>query len=92
MEAALETGAEDVIVHDDESIEVITNPNDWASIKAALESSGFKSEDGDITMRAQNEAELSGEDALKMQKLIDALEDLDDVQEVYTSAVLDFGE
>ena len=92
MEAALEAGAEDVIVHDDESIEVITNPNDWASIKAALESSGFKSEDGDITMRAQNEAELSGEDALKMQKLIDALEDLDDVQEVYTSAVLDFGE
>ena len=92
MEAALEAGAEDVITHDDDSIEVITPPNDWAAVKEALESAGFKSEDGDITMRAQNEAELSGEDAEKMQKLIDALEDLDDVQDVYTSAVLNFDE
>ena len=59
-------------------------------MEAALEAGGFKSEDGDVTMRAQNETELSGEEAEKMQKLIDALEDLDDVQEVYTSAVLNF--
>ncbi|EGV35585.1 YebC/PmpR family DNA-binding transcriptional regulator [Neisseria weaveri] len=88
MEAALEAGAEDVVTNDDGSLEVITAPNDWAGIKSALEEAGFKSEDGDVTMRAQNETELSGEDAEKMQKLIDALEDLDDVQDVYTSAVL----
>ncbi|MCS4534103.1 YebC/PmpR family DNA-binding transcriptional regulator [Neisseria montereyensis] len=90
MEAALEAGAEDVVNNEDGSIEVITAPNDWAGVKAALEAAGFKSEDGDVTMRAQNETELSGEDAEKMQKLIDALEDLDDVQDVYTSAVLNF--
>ena len=88
MEAALEAGAEDVITNDDGSIEVITAPNDWASIKVTLEEAGFKSVDGDVTMRAQNETELSGEDAVKMQKLLDALESLDDVQNVYTSAVL----
>ena len=88
MEAALEAGAEDVITNDDGSIEVITAPNDWAGVKAALEAAGYKSVDGDVTMRAQNETELSGDDAVKMQKLIDALEDLDDVQDVYTSAVL----
>ena len=71
-------------------IEVITAPADWAEIKAKLEAAGFKSEDGDVTMRAQNTTELSGQDAEKMQKLIDALEDLDDVQNVYTSAVLQF--
>ena len=90
MEAALEAGAEDVAAHDDGSCEVITTPGNWAEVKAALEAGGFKSEDGDVTMRAQNETELSGEEAEKMQKLIDALEDLDDVQEVYTSAVLNF--
>ena len=90
MEAALEAGAEDVAAHDDGSFEVITTPGNWAEVKAALEAGGFKSEDGDVTMRAQNETELSGEEAEKMQKLIDALEDLDDVQEVYTSAVLNF--
>ena len=75
-------------VNDEGIIEVITAPNDWAGVKAALEAAGYKSVDGDVTMRAQNETELSGEDAVKMQKLIDALEDLDDVQDVYTSAVL----
>ncbi|KPN73201.1 YebC/PmpR family DNA-binding transcriptional regulator [Neisseria sp. 74A18] len=90
MEAALEAGAEDVLTNDDGSLEIITSPNDWAGVKAALEEAGFQSEDGDVTMRAQNETELSGEDAEKMQKLIDALEDLDDVQDVYTSAVLNF--
>ncbi|XXQ67957.1 YebC/PmpR family DNA-binding transcriptional regulator [Neisseriaceae bacterium B1] len=88
MEAALEAGAEDVIVDEDGIIEVITAPTDWATIKGALEQAGFKSEDGDVTMRAQNTTELTGDDAAKMQKLIDALEDLDDVQNVYTSAVI----
>ncbi|HGP7400083.1 TPA: YebC/PmpR family DNA-binding transcriptional regulator [Neisseria gonorrhoeae] len=88
MEAALEAGAEDVVTNDYGSIEVITAPNDWAGVKSALEAAGYKSVDGDVTMRAQNETELSGDDAFKMQKLIDALEDLDDVQDVYTSAVL----
>lgn len=90
MEAALEAGAEDVIADDEEIIEVITAPTSWAEIKAKLEQAGFKAEDGDVTMRAQNTIILTGEDAEKMQKLIDALEDLDDVQEVYTSAVLQF--
>lgn len=90
MEAALEAGAEDVLVDDDGVIEVITAPADWAQIKITLEQAGFKAEDGDVTMRAQNTTELSDDDAEKMQKLIDALEDLDDVQNVYTSAVLNF--
>ncbi|ULJ60695.1 YebC/PmpR family DNA-binding transcriptional regulator [Wielerella bovis] len=90
MEAALEAGAEDVIVDDEGIIEVITAPTEWASIKTALEAAGFKSEDGDVTMRAQNTTELEGTEAEKMQKLIDALESLDDVQNVYTSAVLHF--
>ena len=90
MEAALEAGAEDVLADDDGVIEVITAPADWAQIKITLEQAGFKAEDGDVTMRAQNTTELSGDDAEKMQKLIDALEDLDDVQNVYTSAMLNF--
>ncbi|EGK08733.1 YebC/PmpR family DNA-binding transcriptional regulator [Kingella kingae] len=90
MEAALEAGAEDVLTDDDGVIEVITAPADWAQIKITLEQAGFKAEDSDVTMRAQNTTELSGDDAEKMQKLIDALEDLDDVQNVYTSAVLNF--
>lgn len=89
MEAALEAGAEDVIAQDDGSFEVITGTEDFAQIKHALEDVGFKSEDGEVTMRAENEIVLVGEEAEKMQKLIDALEDLDDVQEVYTSAVLE---
>ena len=92
MEAALEAGAEDVVVDDEGIIEVITAPADWAGVKAALEAAGCQSADGDVTMRAQNETVLSGDDAVKMQKLIDALEDLDDVQNVYTSAVLEFAE
>lgn len=88
MEAALEAGAEDVISHEDGALEVITAPNDHAAVKQALEAVGFQAADGEVTMRAQNETELSGEEALKMQKLLDALEDLDDVQNVYTSAVL----
>lgn len=88
MEVALEAGAEDVISADDGVIEVVCAPNDFQALKAALEGSGLKPELAEITMRASTDSELTGEDAAKMQKLIDALESLDDVQEVYTNAVL----
>ncbi|WP_159878203.1 YebC/PmpR family DNA-binding transcriptional regulator [Aquitalea denitrificans] len=88
MEAALECGAEDVITNDDGSIEVITGPYEFSDVKQALEDKGFKAEMGEVTMKPQNETELAGEDAMRMQKLLDALEDLDDVQDVYTSATL----
>ncbi|HRP97604.1 MAG TPA: YebC/PmpR family DNA-binding transcriptional regulator [Rhodocyclaceae bacterium] len=87
MEAALEAGAEDVVGNDDGSIEVITAPNDYSAVKEALAQAGFKAEFGEVTMKPLNETELAGEDAAKMQKLLDALENLDDVQQVYTSAV-----
>ena len=87
MEAALEAGAEDVVTDEDGSIEVITAPYEYTAVKEALEKAGFKAEFGEVTMKPENEIELSGEDAVKMQKLLDALEALDDVQAVYTSAV-----
>jgi YebC/PmpR family DNA-binding regulatory protein len=89
MEAALEGGAEDVIANDDGSLEVITAPNDFSTVKAALEKAGFKPEVADVLMKPSTEIELKGDDAVKMQKLLDALEAIDDVQEVYTTAVLD---
>lgn len=89
MDAAIEAGAEDVVTNDDGSIEVITPPNDFAQVKEVLEKSGFKPEFGDVTMKPENEVEFTGDDAVKMQKLLDALESLDDVQEVYTTAVID---
>ena len=89
MEAALEAGADDVINHEDGSLEVITPPYDFVNIRETLEKAGFKAEMGEVTMRAQNDTVLEGDDAVKMQKLLDALESLDDVQEVYTSAVFD---
>ncbi len=89
MEAALEAGAEDVAGNDDGSIEVVTGPYEFITVKAALEKAGFKSEFGEVTMKATVEAALTGEDAIKMQKLLDAIESLDDVQDVYTSAVMD---
>jgi YebC/PmpR family DNA-binding regulatory protein len=89
MEAALEAGAEDVLSNDDGSIEVVTAPYEYTSVKDALEKAGFKAEFGEVTMKPQNETELSGDDAQRMQRLLDALESLDDVQEVYTSAALD---
>jgi len=88
MEVALEAGAEDVVSAEDGAIEVICPPNDFQMLKAALEKSGLKPELAEITMRASTDSELSGEDAAKMQKLLDALESLDDVQEVYTNALL----
>ncbi|MBS1170097.1 MAG: YebC/PmpR family DNA-binding transcriptional regulator [Burkholderiaceae bacterium] len=89
MEAALEAGAEDVITDDDGGIEVLCPPNDFPNVKEALEKAGFKAEVAEIIMRPDNEVEFSGDDAARMQKLIDALENIDDVQEVFTSASFD---
>jgi YebC/PmpR family DNA-binding regulatory protein len=89
MDAAIEAGADDVSSNDDGSIEVITAPHDLSNVKEALEAVGFHAEFAEVLYKAQNEAELTGDDAIKMQKLLDALESLDDVQEVYTSAVMD---
>ncbi|RZL91223.1 MAG: YebC/PmpR family DNA-binding transcriptional regulator [Variovorax sp.] len=88
METALEAGAEDVITHDDGAIEVLTAYADFEAIKNALEAAGFQPEVAEVTMRAENPVEVTGEDAAKMQKLLDVLEDLDDVQEVYHNAEL----
>jgi YebC/PmpR family DNA-binding regulatory protein len=88
MEAALEAGADDVVSNEDGSIEVLTSPYEFTRVKAALEKAGFKPELGEVTMKPSTEAELSGDDAVKMQKLLDTLESLDDVQDVYTSAVI----
>jgi transcriptional/translational regulatory protein YebC/TACO1 len=89
MEAALEAGADDVITNDDGSIEVITGPYAFTAAKDALARAGFKPEFAEITMKPATEVELDGDDAVRMQKLIDALESLDDVQDVYTNAVLE---
>lgn len=86
MTVALDAGAEDVITLDDGAIEVLTAPADFEGVKNALEAAGLKPELADVTMRAENDIELSGEDAARMQKLIDVLEDLDDVQDVYHNA------
>jgi YebC/PmpR family DNA-binding regulatory protein len=89
MEVALEAGAEDVITDDDGAVEVLTAPLEFEAVKAALEDAGLKPEVAEVTMRAENEIELSGEDAQRMRKLLDVLEDLDDVQEVYHNAALE---
>jgi len=89
MEAAIDAGAEDVITNDDGSIEVVTGPHDFSGVRKALESAGFKPELAEVTMKPTTENLLKGEDAARMQRLIDALESLDDVQEVYTNAVFE---
>ena len=86
METALEAGAEDVITHDDGAIEVLTAYADFEAIKNALEAAGFQPEVAEVTMRAENTIELAGEDGQRMQKLLDMIEDLDDVQELYHNA------
>ncbi|ENO89848.1 YebC/PmpR family DNA-binding transcriptional regulator [Thauera linaloolentis] len=86
MEAALEAGAEDVVTNEDGSIEVVTGPWEFTTVKEALEKAGFTAEFGEVTMKPENAIELAGDEAVRMQKLLDALESLDDVQEVYTSA------
>ena len=88
MEVALEAGAEDVITDDDGAIEVLTAIGDFEAVKNALEAAGLKPDAAEITMRAENTVDVTGEDAARMQKLLDVLEDLDDVQAVYHNASL----
>lgn len=88
MEAALEAGADDIVTNDDGSIEVVTGPYDFVGVREALAKAGFSTDIGEVTMKAQNEVVFQGDDAAKMQKLLDAFDALDDVQEVYTSAVI----
>ncbi|MGC4077960.1 MAG: YebC/PmpR family DNA-binding transcriptional regulator [Rubrivivax sp.] len=89
MEAALEAGAEDVVTGDDGSIEVLASPADFQTVKAALEAKGLTAEIAEVTMRAENTIALTGEDAARMQKLLDVIEDLDDVQDVFHNAEID---
>ncbi len=86
MEVALEAGAEDVINDDDGAIEVLTAPGDFEAVKAALEAAGLKPEVAEVTLRPENTVELAGDDALRMQKLLDMIEDLDDTQNVFHNA------
>jgi YebC/PmpR family DNA-binding regulatory protein len=88
MNVALEAGADDVITGDDGAIEVLCAAPDFEAVKQALETAGLKPEVGEVTMRPENTIELAGEDAERMQKLLDVLEDLDDVQEVFHNAEL----
>ena len=89
MDAALEAGADDVIADDEGGFEVLCDPNAFAGVKQALEAAGFKADSAEVIMKPDTETEFTGEDALKMQKLLDALENLDDVQEVYTNALIE---
>ena len=86
MEVALEAGAEDVISDPDGAIEVLTPPAQFEAVKLALEAAGFTAEMAEVTLRAENAISLTGEDAIRMQKLLDVLEDLDDVQNVFHNA------
>jgi YebC/PmpR family DNA-binding regulatory protein len=86
LEVALEAGAQDVITGEDGAIEVITEPADFEAVKNALEAAGLKPELAEVTMRAENTVALAGDEAQKMQKLLDVIEDLDDVQAVYHNA------
>jgi YebC/PmpR family DNA-binding regulatory protein len=89
MEAALEAGADDVVANDDGSIEVLCAPGDFLKVREALEKSGLKPDLAEITMKPTTENELTGDDAARMQRLLDALESIDDVQNVYTTAVIE---
>ena len=88
MEVALEAGADDVVTHDDGSIEVLCGPTEFEAVQQALEAAGLKAELAEVTMRADVSVSLAGDDAARMQKLLDVLEDLDDVQEVFHNAEL----
>ena len=89
MDAALEAGAEDVVANDDGSIEVVCAPNDFHAVKAALDKAGLKPEVAEVTMKPLNDTVLAGGDAQRMRGLLEALESLEDVQNVYTTAVLE---
>ncbi|MFM8822976.1 MAG: YebC/PmpR family DNA-binding transcriptional regulator [Betaproteobacteria bacterium] len=88
MEIALEAGAEDVITDEEGAIEVLTSPADFEAVKHALEAAGLTAEMAEVTMRAENTIDMVGDEAVKMQKLLDILEDLDDVQNVFHNATL----
>ncbi|MCP5273119.1 MAG: YebC/PmpR family DNA-binding transcriptional regulator [Burkholderiaceae bacterium] len=89
MEVALEAGAEDVVSDDDGAIEVITAPADFEAVRDALAAAGLNAEIAEVTMRAENTIPLAGDDAARMQKLLDVIEDLDDVQAVYHNAEIE---
>jgi transcriptional/translational regulatory protein YebC/TACO1 len=89
LEVALEAGAEDVVCDEDGAIEVITAPAEFEKVKDALEAASLKPELAEVTMRPENTIELVGEDAARMQRLLDILEDLDDVQDVFHNAAID---
>lgn len=89
MEVALEAGAEDIITDEDGSIEVLTSPAEFVAVKEALEAAGLKPAMAEVTMKPTMETVFTGDDAVKMQKILDMLEDLDDVQDVYTTAVIE---
>ncbi len=89
MEAAIDAGAEDVVTDEEGGLEVICSPGEFPSVKAALDKAGLKADVAEVTMRPENLAPLAGDDAQKMQKLLDALENLDDVQQVFTNAEFD---
>jgi YebC/PmpR family DNA-binding regulatory protein len=88
LEVALDAGADDVITDDEGSVEVICTPNAFSQVKKTLESKGFKAELAEITMRPDTQTDLAGDDAARMQKLLDVIENLDDVQEVFHNASL----
>ena len=88
MEVALEAGAEDVVTGEDGAIEVLSAVGDFEAVKNALDAAGLMPEVAEVTMRAENTVDVTGDDAAKMQRLLDILEDLDDVQEVYHNAAL----
>jgi transcriptional/translational regulatory protein YebC/TACO1 len=89
MDVALEAGANDIVTNDDGSVEVMTSPTDFLAVKEALEAAGHTPVVAEVTMKPQNEVVLTGDEGAKMQKILDILEDLDDVQDVYTSAVIE---
>ena len=86
MEAALDAGAEDVVLNDDGSLDVITSPDEFSSVKESLTAAGFDTRMGEVTFNASTSADLDQDNAERLLKMVDALEDLDDVQEVYHNA------
>lgn len=89
MEAALDAGAEDMVANEDGSVEVLCAPGDFHAVQAALDKAGLKPELAEVTLKPTTEAALAGADAQRMKSLLEALESLDDVQDVYTTAALE---
>jgi len=89
MEAALEAGGDDVVQDDEGGFEVLCDPFQFVTVKQALEKAGFKAEVAEVIMKPATETVITGDDGIKMQKILDALENLDDVQEVYTNALIE---